>query len=82
MDRGAWWATVHGGGKEPDMTDQLTLSLFISASGAFIPRALYMCPGQKSSSGDSAKTSSLGGGKRNLKTLPYSDSVFITFPLL
>ena len=49
MDRGAWWAPVHGGSKEPDMTDQLTLSLFISASGAFIPRALYMCPGQKSS---------------------------------
>ena len=27
MDRGAWWATVKGGGpKESDMTEQLTLS--------------------------------------------------------
>ena len=25
--RGAWWATVHGGHKESDMTEQLTLSL-------------------------------------------------------
>ena len=23
MDRGAWWATVHGGHKESDMTEQL-----------------------------------------------------------
>ena len=27
MDRGAWWATVHGGPKEVDMTEWLTLSL-------------------------------------------------------
>ena len=25
MDRGAWWATVHGVAKESDMTEQLTL---------------------------------------------------------
>ena len=25
MDRGAWQATVHGGHKEPDTTEQLTL---------------------------------------------------------
>jgi len=25
MDRGAWWATVHGGHKEWDTTEQLTL---------------------------------------------------------
>ena len=24
MDRGAWWATVHGGGKKLDTTEQLT----------------------------------------------------------
>ena len=24
MDRGAWWATVHGGPKELDMTEQLS----------------------------------------------------------
>ena len=24
MDRGAWWATVHGGHKESDTTEQLT----------------------------------------------------------
>ena len=29
MDRGAWWATVHGGA-ESNMTEQLTLSLFIA----------------------------------------------------
>ena len=28
MDRGAWWATVHGGGKELDVTERLTLSHF------------------------------------------------------
>ena len=27
MDRGAWWATVHGGYKESNMTERLTLSL-------------------------------------------------------
>ena len=25
MDRGAWWATVHGVAKESDMTEQLSL---------------------------------------------------------
>ena len=72
------------GGKEPGMTEQLTLSLFISVSGAFIPRALYLCPGQKSSSGDSAKTFLLGGGERNLKTLfptlTQSSLHFLSFP--
>ena len=29
MDRRAWWATVHGGRKELDTTERLTLSLFI-----------------------------------------------------
>ena len=27
MDRGAWWAIVHGGHKESDTTEQLTLTL-------------------------------------------------------
>ena len=27
MDRGAWWATVHGGHKESETTERLTLSL-------------------------------------------------------
>ena len=27
MDRGAWWATVHGGHRESDATEQLTLPL-------------------------------------------------------
>ena len=26
MDRGAWWVTVHGGSKESDTTEQLTLT--------------------------------------------------------
>ena len=30
MDRRAWQATVHGGSKELDMTERLTLSLFIA----------------------------------------------------
>ena len=30
MDRGAWWATVHGVTKESDMTEQLTLSLSLT----------------------------------------------------
>ena len=25
MDRGTWWAVVHGGHKESDMTEPLTL---------------------------------------------------------
>ena len=25
MDRGAWWATVHGGHKELDITEQLSM---------------------------------------------------------
>ena len=28
MDRGAWWATVHGVAKELDTTEQLSLSHF------------------------------------------------------
>ena len=28
MDRGAWWAIVHGDHKEVDTAEQLTLSLF------------------------------------------------------
>ena len=27
MDRGAWWATVHGGRKESDATERLTCIL-------------------------------------------------------
>ena len=29
MDKGAWWAIVHGVHKESDMTEQLTLSLLL-----------------------------------------------------
>ena len=28
MDRGAWWATVHGGHKESDMAEQPTVCLW------------------------------------------------------
>ena len=28
MDRGAWWATVHGVTKESDVTEQLNLTMF------------------------------------------------------
>ena len=31
VDRGAWWATVHGVAKESDMTEQLTLSAVFRA---------------------------------------------------
>ena len=30
MDRGAWWATLHGVTKELDTTEQLTFSVFQS----------------------------------------------------
>ena len=30
MDRGAWWAVVHGVTKESDMTEQPTLSLSLT----------------------------------------------------
>ena len=30
MDRGAWWAIVHGVTKESDMTEQPTLSLSLT----------------------------------------------------
>ena len=29
MDRGAWWATAHGGPRELNLTERLTFSLFI-----------------------------------------------------
>ena len=30
MDRGAWWAAVHGASKELDMTEQLNIYIYIS----------------------------------------------------
>ena len=30
MDRGAWWAIVHGGLKELDMTEQITLTAIVN----------------------------------------------------
>ena len=33
MDRGAWWATVHGVAKESDMTEQLNLPRFRRTAG-------------------------------------------------
>ena len=33
MDRGTWWATVHDGHKESDMTGQLTLSYVTRGQG-------------------------------------------------
>ena len=35
MDRGAWWATVHGDHKELDTTERLTLSLTSHLSRGF-----------------------------------------------
>ena len=32
MDKGAWWATVHGVAKEADMTEKLTLFIFFLSS--------------------------------------------------
>ena len=34
MDKGAWWAIVHGVCKESDMIEQLTLSLSYSNKGS------------------------------------------------
>ena len=37
MDRGVWWATVHGVTKESDMTEQLNNNYYdISSDAAFI----------------------------------------------
>ena len=37
MDRGVWWATVHGVTKESDMTEQLNNNYYdISSDSAFI----------------------------------------------
>ena len=37
MDRGVWWATVHGVTKESDMTEQLNTNYYdISSDSAFI----------------------------------------------
>ena len=33
MDRGAWWATVHGVKKESDTPEQLTLHYYKGGSG-------------------------------------------------
>ena len=33
MDRGVWWATVHGGPEELDMTEKLTL-FFLYSNGS------------------------------------------------
>ena len=43
MDRGAWWASVPGGRRESDMTEQLTFfkSVLTVAGGAWEP--LLLC---------------------------------------
>ena len=41
MDRGAWWATVHGGHKESDMTEQLSTAQEYSLVGG----GTYLEPG-------------------------------------
>ena len=38
MDKGAWWATVHEGCKEPDMTEQLCVCIY--TMGIFSPLKL------------------------------------------
>ena len=35
MDRGAWWATAHGGHKESDMAEQLTHTVQTSQGEGF-----------------------------------------------
>ena len=51
MDRGAWWATVHGVAKSQTRLKRLStahLTLFIGAAGAaesyFLPRTMCMWP--------------------------------------
>ena len=42
MDRGAWWAIVHGGLKESDTTEPLTLSLLLlKCMHVYIHRQTY-----------------------------------------
>ena len=38
MDRGAWWATVHGDNKEADMTKQLSRGQQGNQTGLGVPR--------------------------------------------
>ena len=44
MDRKAWQAMIHGGCKESDMTEQVTLSLLSSAAlqACFMSSSLYL----------------------------------------
>ena len=37
MDRGAWWATVHGGRKELDTTEQSSMCTYV-ACGTLVPQ--------------------------------------------
>ena len=41
MDRGAWWATVHGVAKESDMTDAHTPGIFYYLFAAVIAIKSY-----------------------------------------
>ena len=38
LEKGAWWATVHEGRKEPDMTEQLCVCIY--TMGIFSPLKL------------------------------------------
>ena len=43
IDRGVWWAIVHGGHKEPDTTEQLTLSLSFMVVKCLDPWSSVTC---------------------------------------
>ena len=47
MNRGAWWAAVHGGHKESDGTEQLTLFSELLKSYVSVSRIIFLpltCP--------------------------------------
>ena len=41
MDRGDWWATVHGVAKRPDMTDEHFHFLLMNINMAYFPPFVY-----------------------------------------
>ena len=64
MDRGAWWATVHGDHKELDTTERLTLSLTSHLSRGFPGGSVVKKKNLPANSGDSGNLGSIPEGRK------------------
>ena len=42
MDRGAWWATAHGGPKEFDMREQLSTHMLLTSLSMTILKSIHV----------------------------------------